>query len=243
MNIILVGCEFAGKTTLANEIVEWSERSLGGSSHFHDHFTIPSTELTGAAAHEYRKAHPQIKEMFQRFMISYHVEPAFYSSPDHNLMGAHIEEAVYAPLYYGYGGEDSGALLRSPEGQRTELARHFDEQILERAPETVLVLVKASPEVIRQRMKENVVPNDATVEAQAKSKPFGEPTRGVVREQDVELVLDRFQEEFDASLLKNKMVLDTTDATVEETLVEFVEKMGPFFTDADRRRMSLQRAV
>ena len=243
MNIILVGCEFAGKTTLANEIVEWSERSLGGSSHFHDHFTIPSTELTGEASDEYRKAHPQIKEMFQRFMISYHVEPAFYNSPDHNLMGAHIEEAVYAPLYYGYGGEDSGAPLRSPNGQRTELARHFEEQILERAPETVLVLVKASPDVIRRRMSANVVPDAATVEAQRKSKPFGEPTRGVVREQDVEFVLDRFQEEFNASLIKNKMVLDTTDAAVVETLAEFVEKMGPFFTDADRRRMSLQRAV
>ena len=238
MNIILVGCEFAGKTTLANEIVEWSERSLGGSSHFHDHFTIPSSELTGEAAEEYRQAHPQIKEMFQRFMISYHVAQDFYSSPDHNLMGAHIEEAVYAPLYYGYGGEDSEAPLRSPDGQRTELARHFDEQILERAPETVLVLVKASPDVIKQRMRANVFPDADTVQAQRRSKPFGEPTRGVVREQDVERVLDRFQEEFDASLLKNKMVLDTTAATVEETLSEFVEKMGPFFTDADSRRMS-----
>ena len=138
MNIILVGCEFAGKTTLANEIVEWSERSLGGSSHFHDHFTIPSSELTGEAAEEYGEAHPQIKEMFQRFMISYHVSQDFYGSPDHNLMGAHIEEAVYAPLYYGYGGEDSKAPLRSPNGQRTELARHFDEQILERPPKPCL---------------------------------------------------------------------------------------------------------
>ena len=238
MNIILVGCEFAGKTTLANEIVEWSERSLGGSSHFHDHFTVPSSELTGEASGEYREAHPQIKEMFQRFMISYHVSQDFYGSPDHNLMGAHIEEAVYAPLYYGYGGEDSKAPLRSPNGQRTELARHFDEQILERARETVLVLVKASPDVIRQRMRANFLPDADTLEAQRKSKPFGEPTRGVVREQDVELVLDRFQEEFDASMLKNKMVLDTTAATVEETLSEFVEKMKPFFTDADRQRMS-----
>ena len=66
MNTILVGCEFAGKTTLANEIVEWSERNLGGSSHFHDHFTIPSTELGREAAEEYKNAHSQIKEMFQR---------------------------------------------------------------------------------------------------------------------------------------------------------------------------------
>ena len=35
MNVIMVGCESAGKTTLADLIVEWCERNLGGSSHFH----------------------------------------------------------------------------------------------------------------------------------------------------------------------------------------------------------------
>ena len=132
MKVILVGCEFTGKTTLANEIVEWSETNLGSSSHFHDHFTIPSTELGDKAAEEYRLANPQIKEMFQRFMILYHISDDFYSNADHNLMGLHIEEAVYAPLYYGYGGENSGAPSRSPAGQRTEMARHTEKQILEK---------------------------------------------------------------------------------------------------------------
>ena len=240
MNIIMIGCEFAGKTTLADRIVEWCERNLGGSSHFHDHFTIPSSELTGQASEEYKAAHPQIKEMLQRFMISYHVSESFYGNPDHNLMGAHIEEAVYAPLYYGYSGKDSGAPSRSPEGQRTELARHYEEEILERAPEVVLVLVEASPDVIKERMRANVSPDAETTEAQRRSKPFGEPTRGVVREEDVALVLDRFREEFAASMLRNKMVLDTTSATPEETLAEFVEKMEPFFTGADRERMRRQ---
>ena len=241
MNIIMVGCEFAGKTTLADLVVEWCERNLGGSSHFHDHFTIPSTELTGRASEEYRNAHPQIKEMLQRFMISYHVSESFYGNPDHNLMGAHIEEAVYAPLYYGYGGRDSEVPSRSSEGQRSEMAREFEEQILERAPECVLVLVEAAPDVIRERMGANLVPDEETVAAQRKSKPFGEPTRGVVRDEDVEMVLDRFREEFAASLIRNKMVLDTTSALPEETLAEFVEKMEPFLTGADRRRMECQR--
>ena len=237
MNIILVGCEFAGKTTLANEIVDWSERNLGGSSHFHDHFTIPSTELTDEAGEEYKNAHPQIKEMFQRFMMSYHISEDFYKAPDHNLMGLHIEEAVYAPLYYGYGGEDSGAPTRSPAGQRTEMARHTEEDILERAPHTVLVLVKASPEAIKQRMRTATVPDGETLKKQRKSKPFGEPTRGVVKEADVELVLGRFEEEFAASLLKNKIVLETTTATVEETLQEFLGNVRPFLTDRDRTRL------
>ncbi len=27
---MIVGCEYAGKTTLANEIVKWTERTIGG---------------------------------------------------------------------------------------------------------------------------------------------------------------------------------------------------------------------
>ena len=73
MNIVLIGCEFTGKTTLAAEIVEWSEETMGFSGHFHDHFTIPSTELSPEAADSYKAVHPQVKEMFQRLLISYHL--------------------------------------------------------------------------------------------------------------------------------------------------------------------------
>ena len=225
MNLILVGCEFAGKTTLANEIVEWSKRTLGRYSHFHDHFTIPSTELEGDAKEEYRRASPQIKEMFQRFMMQYHMSPDFYGNVDHHLMGFHIEEAVYAPLYYGYGGKDSQSSFRSQEGQRTQMARDMEEKILERAPNTVLTLLKAAPEVIRQRMRENPTTEE------------GEPTRGVVQEKDVEYVLQRFEEEFEWSLIENKIVVDTTSSTVEETLAQFLEKFEPYLTQADRQRM------
>lgn len=237
MHIIMVGCEFTGKTTLANEIVEWSELNLGDSSHFHDHFTIPSTELTGEASVEYKSSHPQIKEMFQRFMISYHISEGFYANDHHNLMGAHIEEAVYAPLYYGYGGTDSEAPFRSAAGQRTEMARHMEKEIIELVPHVVLVLLEASPEVIKKRMKANTYPDAKTLHSQRKSKLFGEPTRGVVLEKDVELVLQRFEEEFEASLIKNKMIIDTTEATLEETMNEFLTKMEPFFTESDRKKM------
>ena len=52
----------------------------------------------------------------------------------------------------------------------------------------------------------------------------GEPTRGVVQDEDVEYILKRFEEEFEWSLIRNKIVLDTTAATVEETLAEFLAK-------------------
>ena len=70
-----------------------------------------------------------------------------------------------------------------------------------------------------------------------KASRFGEPTRGVVQEEHVVFVLERFEEEFEASLLKNKIVLDTTASTVDETLKEFVEKARPFLTESDRKRM------
>ena len=226
MNLYLIGCEYAGKTTLARQIMKWAEGAMGGIRHFHDHFTVPCSELTPEARESYKAAHPQVKEMLQRYMIAYHVSAEMYgSSPDANLMGHAIEEAVYAPLYYGYGGKGSQASFRSQEGQRTQYARLIEERIMQRAPNTVLVLVKASAEVIRQRMRETPEP------------AADEPTRGVVREADVEQVLQRFEEEFECSLIKNKIVLDTTAATEEEALAEFLEKHEPYMIEADRVRM------
>jgi hypothetical protein len=238
MNLILVGCEFAGKTTLAHEIVEWSKRTLGRHSHFHDHFTIPSTELEGDAKEEYRKTSPQIKEMFQRFMMNYHMSPDFYGNVDHHLMGFHIEEAVYAPLYYGYGGENSGSPVRSPQGQRSEMARQMEEVILERAPNVVLVLLRAAPETIRQRMAS---PEDRRT-GPRDSEPFGPPTARVVQDGDIEHVLERFEEEFQNSLIQKRFALDTSSATIDETMAEFVRKTVPLLSTEDRHQIEQHRA-
>ena len=62
-------------------------------------------------------------------------------------------------------------------------------------------------------------------------------THQVVQEKDIEYVLQRFEEEFEASLIQKRIVLDTTTATVEETLAEFVEKYEPFHTNADLLRL------
>ena len=224
MYLLMTGCEYAGKTTQAAQIMAWAERTIGATAHFHDHHTIPSTELTPEAQESLLRLHPQAKEMFQRFMIEYHISPNFYTKPDHNLMAPFIEEAVYAPLYYGYGGEQSGAPVRSPAGQRSEMARKMERRILDLAPDVVLVLVKASPAAIRQRMRENPHPHQ------------------VVREQDVEYVLRRFEEEVAASLVQKRIVLDTTAATVAETLDQFVAAYEPFLTNEDLLRMRQRQA-
>ena len=64
---------------------------------------------------------------------------------------------------------------------------------------------------------------------------------GVLREGDVEYILGRFEEEYKASQIANKITLDTSDATVESTVAEFVRKMEPYFTAADRLRMVSRR--
>ena len=133
------------------------------------------------------------------------------------MIGMHVEEAVYAHLYYGYGGPGEYA-------DRTKMVRHIEERMLDMAPDTVNILVTASPEVIRQRMKDN--PHD----------------NAVLKEKDVAHVLQRFQEEYDRSLLSNKFSIDTSSATVDDSLAEFVENIEPFLNDADRTCILVQKS-
>jgi thymidylate kinase len=93
------------------------------------------------------------------------------------------------------------------------------------APHSILLLLKASPEVIRQRMKDD--PHEYQV----------------VRDGDVETVLERFEERFDASGIRRKLTLDTTSATVEETLAEFDAQIQQYLTDSDRQRILTKRAL
>ena len=53
-------------------------------------------------------------------------------------------------------------------------------------------------------------------------------------EEDIELVSQRFREEYERSLIPGKFTLDTTNATVEETMAEFVARIQPYLTPQDR---------
>ncbi len=218
MRLILVGCEYTGKTTLASEIVKWIDRTIGSGGGFHDHFTIPSSELSENEQKQFLALSPRLKEMFQRYIIEYHLQPAFYADPDHNMTGFHIEEAVYAPLYYGYGGKGEYA-------ERTRFARAVEKTIMAKAPDTVLILLKASAEVIAKRMRENPHP------------------RSLVPERDIAYVLQQFEEEYQGTLIRRRFVLDTTTATVEETLSQFVAQIEPYLSEADCLRILTHQAL
>ena len=87
-----------------------------------------------------------------------------------------------------------------------------------------LVLVKASPETIARRMKENPHPN------------------GVLKEPDIQKVLEEFETEFERSSMRNKFSIDTTGKTPEETLARFLEEFEPYLNETDKLRILIHRA-
>ena len=237
MRLILAGIEYVGKHTLAFEIEKWWAEQTGQEikyeppllNMFHDHFNVPYVvHLVGHEEHieESERAMldlpPGLMEYFQRYNImnklslGYAVNYIEYK--DMFFIDWYYGEAVYAPLYYGYG--DVGQY-----GDRRKLARTLDKSVLKVVPDTVLVLMRAAPEVIRKRFREK----DSMWPNRHGATPF--------REEDTELVLERFEEEFQKSMLTYRFDLDTTDASVEETLSEFVRKINPYITTEDRVRM------
>ena len=217
MRAILIGCEYVGKTTLAAEVSKWLEQNMGhaqfGRYAWHDHFVLPFTEGEGSEvekeAEQVLAMHPRLLEKYSRYMIHYHLNHSFFLDNHLLLINWYYGDAVYAPLYYGYGGPDEYA-------DRQLMARSHDADVMSLAPDTVLVLVKATPEVIRQRMAEQPHP------------------RCILKDQDVEFVLQRFEEEYQRSGIRRRFALDTSDATVEETRQEFLRQMEPHFTERDR---------
>ena len=218
MRVILIGCEYAGKTTLAAEITRWWSEHAGSPMGWHDHFERPFREGSGPAveaeAEQVMAMVPVLLEKYARYMIQYHFTDAFYRDNHHMLVNWYYSDAVYAPLYYGYGGVDAYA-------DRQGMARRHDADVNAIAPDTVLVLLKATPEIIRQRQRDN--PHD----------------RCILQDEDVEFVLQRFEEEYKRSGLRRFFELDTTEAGVEETLREFWVGMEPHLTDTDRQALLL----
>ena len=228
MDLILIGCEYSGTTTLAVAINEWAEKAMGVRLALHDHWKYPDasghppyetiTNLTEEEMRQLLDLTPKLREVFTRYTLYYHTPSQHREGPGSILAGHYFDEAIYGPLYYGYGGSGE-------PGDRGVVLRDVERRIMTFVPDTVLVLVKASPEVIASRMKEN-------------------PHRhGVIPEKDIERVLRRFEKEFESSLISSKLTLDTTSATVEETLAEFVRSIEPHLTEGDRLRMLTRGAL
>ena len=215
MRLIIIGCEYAGTTTLADNIGAWVERTMGGTMGKHDHWKVPEVSHSPHTKEDnesFLALSPSLQESFQRYHMEYHMSKSFYNAAHHVMVGFHIDEAVYAPKYYSYGGPGEYA-------DRAWMARLHEGHILDIANDTVLVHLKASPEAIRERMK-------------AEPREYG-----VLKEEDVEYILQRFAEEYQRSFLRQKIEIDNTDLTPEQTLAKFVEEIQPHLSQADRARI------
>jgi len=145
-------------------------------------------------------------EQFSRYILHYHTHPIFYARSDQVVVNWYYGGAVYAPLYYGFGGPDKYA-------DRQVMARTYDAMVME----------LASTEVIRRRRDEGLQP-----------KPLP-------RDEDLDLVIRRFDEEFERSLIQNRIVLDTSNTTPAQTLQEFQRLVEPHITPTDRLRILTHR--
>lgn len=226
MKLMLIGCEYSGTTTLALAINNWAQKTLGRDfGIIHDHWKIPhisghdptesSLFLTEVEQQQILALSPRLKQSIQRHSLSYHTP----SVPnDRNVMnvGHMFDDSIYGALYFEY-----ERLIGDVD--RSNFIRHLETQMIKNAPETVLVLLRASPDVIRRRMKEKPHP------------------RGVLHEKDIESVLDSFQYEFRHTMFEHKFDIDTSTSTMDETLAEFVGKIEPHLTENDRSRMAVRQ--
>jgi hypothetical protein len=230
MRLILAGIEYVGKHTLGGEISRWWAGQTGievpPDPAFHDHFTLPNVVHFGEAHDNHRQLsaeqmltlNPGLAEQYQRWGILGKLSSGYIAMTDLFIIDWYYSDAVYAPIYHGYGD-------RGQYADRRTMARGMDSHVNQIYPDMVLVLMTASPETIRQRVQKG-------------DSPF--PDRHVhtrFQEKDTEVVLDRFQEEYDTSLLPRKFILDTTDASVEESLAEFKQKIKPHVTTEDKVRL------
>ena len=169
MRLMLIGCEYSGGSTMARAIGEWLLRERAATGvRVHDHWVYPyiadqdpSTCFVlgpdGIVSEEWRyrsgysdaamseerasdvRAMPAwLLEQMQRALIWRHMHHTVIDEEvsDSIQVGLYYAEAVYAPLYYGYG--------RDSFSDRRRRAREWDRALLEIAPETVLVLLRAS---------------------------------------------------------------------------------------------------
>jgi len=157
MRLIIVGCEYTGKSTLAHALVEWGQQH-DIRFHLDDHFTIPDQQMVKDPA-EWRlmtQLPPALKERYQRFQIYYHIH-LLHEWDDIVLTGYHIEEHIYGARYY-----------YPSEAHWLNYSRRIEKDLPE---DTILLLLTSRPEVIHHRMQASphefqVVPPEDVEEVQ-----------------------------------------------------------------------------
>ena len=197
MRLIVVGCEYAGTSTFMKNLKAWG---LKHHTRFHvdDHLLMPDAHfgLTDEDRRALLSLGPELKERYQRFMMYYHALYVCQVNTDIVFEGFHIAEKVYGPLYFGY-------------------QPHLNDLEMKLPPDVMLLLLKASPEVIQKRME-------------ADPHKFQ-----IIKKEDIPLVSKRFEEEYNNSILYKRLTIDTSNLSPEEVFQKFLSEVTIYLELSD----------
>ena len=156
MLILLVGCEYSGTSTISKSLRIELKDSFGSEFEIHDHWKLPNIECYPRYSKQYvlnktDKSHiskltPKLKEMLQRQSLVYHL-PAPKVAIDKIYVGYHLDDTVYGPIYFDYGGP------KEPQGgPRTRYARYIEKEIIKSYPNTILIHLTSNKDTVLERM-------------------------------------------------------------------------------------------
>ena len=223
MKIILAGIEYVGTTTIAKMIKDWKLEYTGTPFYdglMHDHMKIPHTsghpdDTTLVEQKQILNLSPKLMEMYHRYHMYYHLH--HYFQRDDLTVGFHIEEAVLARKYFGYG----------LEGEAFDRENIVFERIENRIKQItndpiIIIHMKADVEVIEKRM-ENL-----------KTSP--EHSNSPLLLNDIENVMNDYKHYVDKSTIGPKIEVDTSADSPAETLDKIIDLIKPHISEEDMKK-------
>ena len=220
----MIGSEYSGTTTLAKGFIDWIKSNLGRTVIFHDHWKIPqisghppteppNINLTTTEQIQVSKATSPVKELLMRYALYYHTPLSYEDNDQFGLyVGYYFDDLIYGPEYFDYG-------KPSQPGNRILEKLKIEQTIMKFCPDTVLALIKCNESEIKKRININPHKNQ------------------IADENEINILSNRFQKEFDTSLITNKITIDTSNSSIDASVSELVYNLQPFFSKDDRMRL------
>ena len=223
MKIILAGIEYVGTTTIAKMIKDWKLEYTGTPFYdglMHDHMKIPHTsghpdDTTLEEQKQILNLSPKLMEMYHRYHMYYHLH--HYFQRDDLTVGFHIEEAVLARKYFGYG------LEGEPFDRENIVFERIENRIKQITNDPIIIIhMKADVEVIEKRM-ENL-----------KTSP--EHSNSPLLLNDIENVMNDYKHYVDKSTIGPKIEVDTSVDSPAETLDKIIDLIKPHISEEDMKK-------
>jgi len=223
MKVILAGIEYVGSTTISRMLSDWKLKNMGEPFFMglvHDHSKLPHTsghpdDTTLEEQEQILNLSPKLKEMYHRYGMYYHIH--HYVQEDDLSVGFHIEEAVYARRYYGYG-------LDGEQFDRNNVFVGIENRIKQITTDPIITVhMVASPDIIESRM--------------FALKDHPEHTNSPLQVEDIEDVMADYQYFISKSDIGPVVKVDTSIDSPEDTLEKVVTLLDPYFTKTDLERI------